>query len=378
MKINANTELLKKALAAAAAFCPTRTTMPILANVRLGATFGALTISGASTEAAATILLPCAVQEEGVTTVSADALTKIVAMLAAEFVTIETDQTGANLIISCPGYKGKLPTLDASNFPAIKQQMPDNAFSVPTAKFVAALNAVTRSASTDESRPTLTGVELTVDANCIQLAATDGYRLTVDRVAATTGVTEKVTLVVPAKNLDLIAKLAKGAGEEMKIGFTNSEFCALITAGDDSQQTALIGSLVFDGKFPDYRAIIPKSYTAKAMLSAAQLKQATRLAMLSASGKVPIVQYAFGKDALALFAMSDNGEADAQINLQMEGKPVTMKFNGAFILDMIAGMPEDAVMIELNDPTKPAAAYSFTAGKDAHLAIVMPMHPGGK
>jgi len=376
MKINANTELLKKALAAAGAFCSTRSTMPILSNVRLGATFGTLTISATNLEASATVSLPCAVQEEGVTTVSADALTKIVAMLTAEFVNIETDQTGANLLVTCPGYKGKLPTLDATEFPQIKSEMPENAFAVPTAQFVAALNAVTRTASTDDSRPTLTGVEFTVEAGHIQLAATDGYRLTVDRIAMDTGVTEKTTLVVPAKNLDLIAKLARGAGEEMQIGFTQSEFCAIIAAGDDSQQTALVGSALFDGKYPDYRAIIPKTHTTKAMLSAAHLKRATQLAMLSTDRKVGIIEFAFAPDALTLFAMSDAGQADAQVAIQMEGKPVTIKFNGSYVLDMLAGMPEDTLMMELTDPTRPATAYSFNAGRDNHLAIVMPMHPG--
>ena len=376
MKINANTELLKNALAAAAAFCSARSTMPILANVRLGADFGSLVISATNLTAGATIGMPCAVQEPGVTTVNAGDILGIISTLEAEFVTIETDQAGTNLQITCPGYKGKLPTIAASEFPLIKSEMPETKFAVPTAQFIAALNAVTLTASKDDSRPVLTGIEFTMTADCIQMAATDGYRLTVDRIEAGTGIPEKTTLVVPARNLELIAKLAKDAGEAMEIGFTESDFCAAFAAGDGSGQTALIGSAVYDPKFPDYRAIVPKTQTTKVAVSAAQLKKATQLAMLADKKKVRIIEFDFGPDELTLSATSDTGQAAAQVATQMEGAPLTIKFNGAYILDMITGMPNDALMFEMTTPSRPAAIYSFTAGKDAHLAILMPMHPG--
>ena len=201
-------------------------------------------------------------------------------------------------------------------------------------------------------------------------------RLTVDRIEAGTVIPEKTTLVVPARNLELIAKLAKDAGEAMEIGFTESDFCAAFAAGDGSGQTALIGSAVYDPKFPDYRAIVPKTQTTKVAVSAAQLKKATQLAMLADKKKVRIIEFDFGPDELTLSATSDTGQAAAQVATQMEGAPLTIKFNGAYILDMITGMPNDALMFEMTTPSRPAAIYSFTAGKDAHLAILMPMHPG--
>ena len=75
------------------------------------------------------------------------------------------------------------------------------------------------------------------------------------------------------------------------------------------------------------------------------------------------------RDRLTLSATSDTGQAAAQVATQMEGAPLTIKFNGAYILDMITGMPNDALMFEMTTPSRPAAIYSFTAGKDAHLAI---------
>ena len=133
---------------------------------------------------------------------------------------------------------------------------------------------------------------------------------------------------------------------------------------------------MYDPKFPDSRAIIPKTQTTKVAVSAAQLKKATQLAMLADKKKVRIIEFDFGPDELTLSATSDTGQAAAQVATQMEGAPLTIKFNGAYILDMITGMPNDALMFEMTTPSRPAAIYSFTAGKDAHLAILMPMHPG--
>ena len=375
MKLIANVDVLGKALTAAIAFRSSKATMPVLSNVRLSADFGALVISATNLAASATISMPCQVKEAGVTTVNAERLAKTIDALATEFVNIETDKDGTNLVITCTGYKGKIPTIDANEFPTIQEAMPPDAFAVPTAQFASALNAVTRSASKDESRPTLTGIEFTVTEDCIQMAATDGFRLTTVKVPVQTGKTGKTTLIIPAKNLDQIARIAKGGAEEMHIAFTANMFSAAIKAGDESGMTALISSGLLDAQYPNYHAIIPKGHKTRVALSAAKLATATRLALLSAP-KANTIAFNFSKAQLALIAASDNGATDASVDVQMEGAPLTMSFNGNYILDVLAGISEDAVMVEMTDPTKPAAIYAFATGKDAHLNVVMPMHPG--
>ena len=73
-------------------------------------------------------------------------------------------------------------------------------------------------ASTDESRPTLTGVEVTFKDARITMAATDGYRLSL-RSAPVTGrcPPEPMTVIVPAKSLGEFARISADADDSRPV-----------------------------------------------------------------------------------------------------------------------------------------------------------------
>ena len=100
--------------------------------------------------------------------------------------TIKTGTATANL-------KG----IDADEFPVIPGVVvpaPDQAVTIdlPTANLAGLIERAAVAASSDESRPTLTGIETTFAPGQLQLAATDGYRLSVQTAAC--------ALEVPARS----------------------------------------------------------------------------------------------------------------------------------------------------------------------------------
>ncbi|MFP1625669.1 hypothetical protein ACLB9X_10950 [Streptomyces sp. 5K101] len=78
--------------------------------------------------------------------------------------------------------------------------------------FLAKLNRVLRTADHDETLPTLTGVQMTLEGETLAMAATDRYRFAVAEVPATATVQpleKPLTALIPAGILSPLAKRLK-------------------------------------------------------------------------------------------------------------------------------------------------------------------------
>ena len=157
---------------------------------------------------------------------------------------------------------------------------------------VQALDQVTFAASSDENRPTLTGVEVTLQPDMVQMAATDGYRLSV-RTLDIEGGPEKTTVIVPAKSLGEVARISADADEAQPVQclVTPNRNQVLFTMDGSEkagvQRVELVSELI-DARFPDYRATIPKTHTTRTIVDTAALLKAVRVALCS-PGIMPTV-----------------------------------------------------------------------------------------
>lgn len=367
MRLTLPVSALKQALATALPFRMQRAlSLPVLANVRLLAAPGEVLISATNLTAGITVRTPCTTEAVGETTVHAETLAKIAGMLEGESVTLEADPAAACLRVASGSYRGKLATLPAEEFPAVPAAIDETAFDAP-AGLVAALTAVAKTASRDDSRPSLTGVEVTLTGDALQLVTTDGYRLTRINLPVQTGQT--ATLVAPAKTIEALTHIAKDA-QAVRLCCTEGCFMAEVAA---DEQTAVLTCAVIDARFPDYHAIIPQTHSSRATLTAAALARATKLALL-ANSNANTIGYAFTPAQTRVTAFSDTQEASIELPAALEGPEITMHFNGNFLVEALAPFNGDEAVVEMTGPTRPAVFYSASAGKDAHLTLVMPMH----
>jgi DNA polymerase-3 subunit beta len=132
------------------------------------------------------------------------------------------------------------------------------------------VDQVVFAASTDESRPTLTGVEVTFKEGRLTMAATDGYRLSV-RSAAVDGSlpSTAATVIVPARSLSELARISADADEGRTVGpgdpGTQPDSFQIWGRSSEGKGGTFTASSwpaqLIDANFPDYRAIIPKTHT---------------------------------------------------------------------------------------------------------------------
>src|SRR6201999_2299722 len=143
-------------------------------------------------------------------------------------------------------------THPAGDFPRLPVTTGD-VVTLATEGLAEALRQVTRAASSEDSRPILTGVLMAAEGSGLRLVATDSYRLAVRDLAGASILSEGQRVLVPSRALNELQRFLPGAGSEvsLRLGVHDATF----TTGSVSLTTRLI-----EGEFPNYRGLIPADY----------------------------------------------------------------------------------------------------------------------
>ena len=196
MRIRAERDDLADVLARAGRAVGTRSPLPILQGVLCEVQAGRLRVTGTDTEVTVRTTLEVEVLEEGRTLVPAKLAAEAVRKLPAGAVTVTA--ADGEVEITGNGPRFKLRELTVDDFPVISTVTATGAPEVDGDVFIKAVSQVGVAASSDEARPTLTGVLFEKENDALRLVATDSYRLAVRDLP---GVDGTETTLVPFRAL---------------------------------------------------------------------------------------------------------------------------------------------------------------------------------
>ena len=203
MNIKILQENFLKALTKTSRVVPSHPQLPLLQNIKLIAKKDGLEIIATNMETTETVWLGGKVEKEGEACVAARTLFELIASLPAETVSIITKEEA--LHISCGAFQATLPTAPSGDFPPTPPMDAKAAGSMDKEILDRALASVLFAAATDEGRPLLTGVKIIAEGDEVRLVATDGYRLSVKRVALAA---QKLSgAIITARDLSEVATL---------------------------------------------------------------------------------------------------------------------------------------------------------------------------
>jgi DNA polymerase-3 subunit beta len=225
-------------------------------------------------------------------------------------------------------------------------------------------------ATADETaRYSMTGVLWELDGDRARLVATDGRRLALaEGVATAVGghSTRGQTPVVPTKAMGLLERSLQDDPEEtVKVCLRPNE--VLFRTG-----RAVIYSRLVEGRFPDYRQVIPKKSAVTVPLKAAEFQAAVRQAAIMTDNDNRRVTFKFAREKLTLLAQGATaGRSKVEMPLDgYDGKPVDINFNPEYLIDMLKVLPPDeGLSVDLTDAASPAL---FRYG-ETYSYLVMPL-----
>lgn len=361
MKLQVTQENLSRALNNVARIATTRNTLPILSNVLIKTVDNRVCIAATNLNIAITNYIGSKVKNEGSITVPARLMQDFISSLPAGVIDLELDET--KLRISTNHHKSTVNGTPADDFPVMPKIKDGKKWKITSKELKDALSQVVVAASNDDARPVLTGVNFyTLDGD-LYIVATDSYRLAEKKLMKTK---EEINVLVPASAIQDLLRLLDDSEDEVKI--TSDEQQILFQKGDVELVTRLI-----EGKFPDYRKLIPVKFANDATVAKADIVNIAKVSSLFARETAGSVKFSVDSanqtiniDSIA----SQLGENTASANAKTNGEG-DITLNSRYIIDALSALSGDKVYIGFNEKLEPFMVKS--AKDDSYLHIIMPL-----
>jgi DNA polymerase-3 subunit beta len=361
MKLQVTQENLNRALGTVARVANSRNALPILANILIKTVNNRLSIAATNLDIAITDYIGAKVSEEGSVTVPARLMQDFVGTLPGGVIDLELEEN--KLHIKTEHYKSVINGIAADDFPIMPDIENGVTWSVPGPALKKALQQVAFAASGDESRPVLTGVFLHTVEGRLYMAATDSYRLAEKDLGPTD---KEINLLIPVGAMQDLLRIVADFGEAVEV--THDEQQVLFRVGD----VDLVARLI-EGKYPDYRKLIPANFGTTALLKRSDFVNVTKVSSLFARESAGSVTINVDDSAqqLSIHAIASQlGENDAAATAEVSGGG-SITLNSRYLLDALQSFGGEAVQFNFNGKLEATMLQDLTV--DDYIHIIMPL-----
>lgn len=360
MKLQVTQENFSKALSnVARVAASSRNSLPILSNVLLRTVDNRLTVSATNLEIAITERIGSKVQTEGAITVPARLIQEYISSLPSGVLDLELEEH--KLHISTDQYRSTINGVLADEFPEVPEITKGVQWSIPAKELKKALQQVVIAASSDESRPVLTGVYLHTHEGFLYAVATDSYRLAEKKLIKTT---QDISLLIPASALQDLLRIMPDNIDKIDV-FADSQQ-ALFKAGDIELVTRLI-----DATYPDYRKLIPEKFATTASLSRDEFVNITKVSSLFARESAGSITIKVADDQISITSVASQlGENTSTASAVVTGEgEVTL--NSRYLLEALNAFGSKDATLSFNGKLEPCVITSSETKDYTH--VVMPL-----
>lgn len=372
MKVTCLQENLAKGLGIVGRAVAVRSTLPITSNVLIATDHGRIKLAATNLDIALSCWIGGQIEEEGAFTVPARLLNDFVASLPAEKVEMTLAPRAKQMKLKCARNEATIGGIDADDFPTIPAIEDGGTTEIDPKALREAISQVVFSAATDDSRPVLTGVDLTIEGDTLTFAAADGFRLAVRHLKLKKKVAEKQEVIVPARALAELNRLLQDQDEPVQMTVNANKTQVLFRLKD----VELVAQLI-QGTFPDYSRLIPKEWTSRAVVEVRDFLQETKIASIFARDGSGIVRITFeggegGPGRMTISARAEEiGDNEGSLDAAVEGEPAKIAFNGRYLQDVLQVLDGGRVALETTGPSQPGVIRPLD--NDNYVHVVMPM-----
>ena len=365
--------LLEALMVAVRAAAGASSSRAALTGAHLDLADGTLVVTGSDLDLTLSVTTDVAGEADGAAVAPARLITDVVRAVPAGSVEFSVTDDGEASIVAGPS-EFSIRLIPEEDYPqlAFKDERTQDGASVAFSpavsfdglEFREALSQVVKSASSDDSRPILTGVLMTAESEGqLRLVSTDSYRLSVRDLEGSSILGEHERVLVPSRALGELQRLIADSDE---VTLKLAEHYAQFVVGAVQLTTRLI-----PGDFPNYHGLIPTNHPNCLTVNREQLLEVVRRVRLLAQDSTP-VRLVMSSENLEVIAIThDVGKANESMDAQYEGEDLTVAFNPGYLVDGIEASTGDEVTLHTADAVKPALLRS--EGNESFLYLLMPV-----
>ncbi len=257
-----------------------------------------------------------------------------------------------------------LATLPASDFPNIEDWQSDINITITQAELRALIEKTQFSMANQDVRYYLNGMLFEIDGLTLRAVATDGHRMAVAQTTITQALASK-QIIVPRKGILELAKLLDAPEQPVELQIGSANLRAEVN-------NFIFTSKLVDGRFPDYRRVLPQNTNKTLITGCDELRQAFSRAAILSNEKFRGVRVNLAQDSMRITANNpEQEEAEELLDVDFSGDEIEIGFNVSYVIDVLNTLRCNQVRISMSDAN--ASALIENCDDDSAMYVVMPI-----
>jgi len=344
-----------------------KTTIPILTGLKLEATNDGLKMTGSNSDISIESKLfvdneeaQLEIEETGsIVLQPANFFAGIINKLPDELFTFEVN-TQLQASISSANSFFTINALDAASYPYLPEIDSSDAFTLPVELLKTVIEQTVIAVSKHESRPILTGVNLSIEEGQLKAVATDSHRLSQRVISVDVPEDLSFQIVIPGDSLTELSKVLSDDIEEVSVALADNQILFM------TEDTHFYSRLL-EGNYPQTDQLIPDNSSTQLTVEVSALKGAVgRTSLLSHAGKNNIVKLTIEDGDLQLTSNSPEvGYVEEDVGVEtIEGDDLEISFNPDYLRDALNTFEGNQVTLKLISTLRPFVIVPANAEED--------------
>ncbi len=369
MRFNVSSTSLSNRLQTISRVQSSKNALPILDCILFELAGGVLKMTASDSETTmVTTLEVMDADGEGKFAIGAKQLISSVKEISEQPITFQVDQNSFAIEITYQNGKYNLIGQNGYEFP-VPSSVNDSSRSLSIDAQVM-FNGINRSlfaAADDELRPQMNGVYFDMAQDSITFVASDGHKLVRNRVFSV-HVDDPSAFILPKKPALLLKAVLPKADGDAVVRFDDRN--AEIELTD-----YLISCRLIEGRYPNYNSVIPTDNPFRVTADRMAFISALRRVSVFASQSSSLIKIHVDQGTLTVSAqdLDFSTSAEEHIMCDYNGTPMSIGFNGPFLLDVLNSIASNDIVLELADPSR--AGVITPAEQEENEDLIMLLMP---
>lgn len=346
MRISIAQEILSATLATVGKAVSSKHTIPILSGILLEAQGDELLLRATDLELTIEERAKCQVHEAGAIVLPARYLIDLTRRIPFGEIEIDVNLQNHTAIFRWQKSQYTIHGFAAEQFPSFPDLAATDWLSLPEPTLRNLFRQTAFAVSHDETRPYLTGVNLTVQNEGLTATATDGVRIAHTRHHQG-GLTGSGQAIVPSRSVNELSRLLSDDEEkQIRVAFGDNQLLF-------EQGTLRLASRLLEGTFPDVMRLVPQEYSSAAQIEKGAFVEALeRASLLTKDGAVKL---SFSEGLLKITSNSpEGGQGYEEIPCQYRGEPLEIGFNSRYLIEGLRSVETPTFAFEFTRSNGPA------------------------
>ena len=284
--------------------------------------------------------------ETGSVVIGGKYIVEIVRKLPDSDIVIEV-LDGYNMIVSTKGTEFNLNGINPSEFPNLSFEESKNPIIISPIVFKNIINQTSFATSMSETRPLLTGINLKLKEDNLEVIATDSYRLAKKNIKLDESYENSFDIVIPSKNLIELVKIADDDKEKIYFHVFSNKVLF-------KYKNILFLSRLISGTYPVSSDIIPKEFNVVVSVKYDELfNMIDRASLLTSDRDKNIIRLELGNNELIISSNSPEiGKVEEKTSVDTDSE-ISISFSSKFMLDAIKSFNAEDIEICMNNDNSP-------------------------